>query len=709
MLRHGEKFTGVNCFLCTLANLNECQSMKPTSITLGRFTHLSRAGACEFHRKRGCTMLPFSQNIYEFLKQYPFTFSVIQAEWMPLLFSGFILGFIYSVGEKLLESLSLLGISSQLIDRTKEKNKSKEGKSLPLSWTQKANLDSPPRGIYAKRYTFRCLTLFFRGLFAVIGFTYCAILIGFLLVNPEVTQQLLLGEQRFYPLGWLIGGVFAGAIIGSFFSFLFLSRWLNKKGAEVNQAVVSSRSQHKGRTGELSDARSLQFSTSKAFNPVRYFDEAVQKDAVFLGLDDTQQPIFVPRKQWMKTNIQIMGAVGSGKGVLACSALAQCLSRYNDAVIVFDPKNDEFAPHVLKSQSSKFVLINLNQGQPAQLNLFSGLTSYQLNELLVSGFSLGRRGDNADYYRDNDRKAVRMLSEQFASGTDVAGLLDAAQNLPQKVKESASGFMNLLQELCSLSVLQTREGVDLSDIILNGGCLYIIGSLRDESVIMLQKMLFVRCIQIIEARNRFESTTHVNIMLDEFKYLLSKSSLDALGTVRDKNCNVLLTHQSLGDFGQCGSDIKPEAASSTVIDNTPIKWIYRMKDYKAAEWTSKQTGQILVDSERRNVSTDRGNIELMSTESSIIKEKRELIDTNAVQHLPDGAAVMIGVGLARIAYSQPIAVKPSEIALKAYPKIVLPTLDIPAHPMPSASSDETSLNPAEKSAPIQSTNDDGWR
>ncbi|MDE9528455.1 TraM recognition domain-containing protein, partial [Xenorhabdus bovienii] len=83
-------------------------------------------------------------------------------------------------------------------------------------------------------------------------------------------------------------------------------------------------------------------------------------------------------------------------------------------------------------------------------------------------------------------------------------------------------------------------------------------------------------------------------------------------------------HQSLGDFGQCGADMKPEVAQATVIDNTPIKWIYRMKDYKVAEWASKQTGQILVDSERRNVTTETGNVELMSTETTVFKEKREL-------------------------------------------------------------------------------------
>lgn len=650
-----------------------------------------------------------SHNFFVFMQQYPFTFYVINANWSELAFCGFLFGFLFCLGEKILEAFSLLGVSNQLIKKAKDSHKDKDGKPLVLGWTLKANLDNPPKSIYASRFFYRSCLLVFRAVFALIAALYIGIVFCFFVINANTVQRILTSPQNNYPLYFLVAGLIFGVCAALALYFFVFRDWISGKSAEVNSTIVSKRSQHKGRTGELSDARSLKFSQSVSFNPVQYFDDAKAKNAVFLGLDENQKPIYVPRQQWVKSNVQIMGSVGSGKGVLACCALAQCVSRFNDAAIVFDPKNDEFAPHVLKSQSSKFVFIDLRQGMPAQLNIFSGLTSYQLNELLVSAFSLGRRGDNADYYRDNDRKAVRMLSEQFQSGTDVAGLLEAAQNLPKEIKEGASGFMNLLQELCSLSVLQTREGVDLSDIILNGGCLYVVGSLRDEAVIMLQKMLFVRCIQIIESRDRFSATTHVNIMLDEFKYLVSKSSLDALGTIRDKNCNVLLTHQSLGDFGQCGSDIKPEAAATTVIDNTPIKWIYRMKDFKAAEWTSKQTGQILVDSERRNVSTDHGNVELMSTESTIVKEKRELIDTNAVQHLPDGAAVMIGVGIARIAYSKPINVNRSAIALTEYPKIVLPSLDIPNQPIPSHVNDKKEFNDAEILAPQHTGNDDGWR
>jgi hypothetical protein len=509
--------------------------------------------------------MSLSSALYSVLRAYPFAFSVIEADWLAVAVCGFVFSFVFFTLSRTLNAYSLLGVSSEAIRKAQLHNKMGDGKTIPLVWRQKANLDNPSKRIYARRWIARVFMLLVSALFGLTALAYLLLVFACFIINDKVTLALWFSENRFYPAFWLAGSLVAGGIVSSLVYFIFIRDVMARKDADINRIIIEKRNKHKGRTGELSDARSLQFASVPDFNPVDYFDMAAAKDAVFLGLDEKRHPITIPRKIWVKSNVQIMGSVGSGKGVLACCALAQCAGTFNDTVIVFDPKNDEFAPHVLKGQSDKFLLLDLRQGKPAQLNIFRDLSSYQLNELLVSGFSLGRRGDNADFYRDNDRQAVRMLSSQFEHGTDVAALLDAAQRLPQKIRESASGFMTLLQELCSLSVLQTHEGIDLKDFILNGGCLYVVGSLRDESVIMLQKMLFVRCLQIIEERDRFHETTHVNIFLDEVKYLLSKSSLEALGTVRDKNCNILLTHQSLGDFGQCGADMKPEVVQATVI------------------------------------------------------------------------------------------------------------------------------------------------
>lgn len=659
-----------------------------------------------------------SAKLYAAIKDYDFLFSVIQAEWFTVAICSFLFSFIFFLLGSILNHYSLLGVSRDSIRKAQPQNKTQDGNVVPLTWYQKANLDNPPKGIYAKRWCARILRLGVLVLFGALAFAYLLLVCVFFIINSGVTEQLLLSAQRFYPGAWLLGSLVLGAVISSLVHFIFLRDGLAEKDAEVNRSIIESRKQHKGRTGTISDARSLEFATVPDFDPVDYFDMAVAKDAVFLGLDEKRSPIYIPRKTWVKSNIQIMGSVGSGKGVLACCALAQCASTFNDAVIVFDPKNDEFAPHVLKSQADNFVLLDLRQGKPPQLNIFKDLNAYQLNELLVSGFSLGRTGSESDFYRNGDREAVRLLSSQFESGTDIGHFMDAAQKLPKEIKDKAGNFLSQLRELSELTVLQTSEGVDLKNVILNGGCLYVLGSLRDESVIMLQKMLFVRCLQIIEERDRFKETTHVNIMLDEFKYLLSKSSLEALGTVRDKNCNILLTHQSLGDFGQCGADMKSDVARATVIDNTPIKWIYRMKDPDVVSWVSKQTGQIRVDSERRSVSTDAGNVELMSTDTTVSKETRELIDTNTIQHLPDGAAVMIGVGLARIAYSKPIKTARQPIALHEYPKLTLPDVnflsDDEQSPTGAANHNppdgyDVADDKAKKANKKRDGEDDGWR
>ncbi|MBF6235365.1 TraM recognition domain-containing protein, partial [Nocardia farcinica] len=97
--------------------------------------------------------------------------------------------------------------------------------------------------------------------------------------------------------------------------------------------------------------------------------------------------------------------------------------------------------------------------------------------------------------------------------------------------------------------------------------------------------------------------------LDEIKYLLSKYVLNALGTLRSRDCNLLLAHQSLGDFGQCGQDLPADFVKTTVLDNTPIRWFYRAASQESAQWAAGQTGEIRVDVERRRASREAGNVE----------------------------------------------------------------------------------------------------
>ncbi|MDP1136883.1 Mobilization protein A, partial [Klebsiella pneumoniae] len=77
-----------------------------------------------------------------------------------------------------------------------------------------------------------------------------------------------------------------------------------------------------------------------------------------------------------------------------------------------------------------------------------------------------------------------------------------------------------------LSVLLTDSGIVVAWIIYGGGFLYLFGSMDDEAVIRVQKMLFARCAQIIIAREEYRRWPHASIMIDEIKYLLSKYELN---------------------------------------------------------------------------------------------------------------------------------------------------------------------------------------
>ena len=150
--------------------------------------------------------------------------------------------------------------------------------------------------------------------------------------------------------------------------------------------------------------------------------------------------------------------------------------------------------------------------------------------MLEAGFALGRTGEASDFYRNDDRAMARKMDEVLnGQCINIKSLISACESEPDSEKLKAGNFIAQLEELASLPVLQTDCGPDLAKLIEDGGLLYIVGDTAAAPVVMLQKMLLVRVLQLVKRRS--SKKTHVNIFLDEFKYLLSRSALNALGTV----------------------------------------------------------------------------------------------------------------------------------------------------------------------------------
>lgn len=169
--------------------------------------------------------------------------------------------------------------------------------------------------------------------------------------------------------------------------------------------------------------------------------------------------------------------------------------------------------------------------------------------------------------------------------------------------------------------------------------------MRNSRIIRIQKILLVWLIQQTEIRDRIESTPKkILVVLDELKYHISKTALEALGAARDKGLHVLMAHQSLGDLRDCPSDLKPETVIDAVFENAPLKIVYRVQSPETAELFARKSGKILVDVESRQVDKTLGLAQKVK-ERRISQEQSYLYDENEILYLPRGVGVVFGQGL----------------------------------------------------------------
>ena len=313
--------------------------------------------------------------------------------------------------------------------------------------------------------------------------------------------------------------------------------------------------------------------------------------------------------QMRKNHVAILGASGTGKTVATTALLAQSL-HLGDAVVVVDPKNDEFAPGILireaRALGRPFAFIDL-RADVAQINPFQGCSRAELEVLMTTALGLEPTGEaGVDFYRGEDRDGlVSLLDAISPEQRTLKGMVAAGANLSQ-VTDRANLWRNL-KDLARLEALATLEGPDPAAIIEQGGLVYVVGSVDDLRVQAAQKMLLTRIVQIIKNRAR-ASAKHVHLFLDEFKYSLGNTSLRALGTIRDQRCTVYLAFQSYGDLHDCGG-LPAQAVLGAAKGNTPLKLIFRLEDDQTARELSSLSGQFAVQTETTGKTTNAEGLE----------------------------------------------------------------------------------------------------
>ena len=311
----------------------------------------------------------------------------------------------------------------------------------------------------------------------------------------------------------------------------------------------------------------------------------------FFGLDMKGQPIYLDGAS-ARLNKAMPAATRAGKGVTVQMLVPQ-YALAGDGVFVFDPKRDSKMPRALasfcKRKGLPFQLIDLKYDAPVQVCLFEGLDERQISTLFSAGFDLADTGEMDRVYRLDDRQAAAKVAALAATHNTRA--------LPDMVRlaaidesiTSAKVFWGFLTELAGLPAISAKSGFDLAAPFSKGGIVYVMGDPLDPVVKMAQKMLLVRVLLQIYQRPRFETEQRwINVVLDEFKHLLSVPACDALGMIQDFRGHATLLFQSFGDFAGVPG-INETRVRGAVLDNCKLKMVFQAQNDETAQWASRET------------------------------------------------------------------------------------------------------------------------
>lgn len=421
-------------------------------------------------------------------------------------------------------------------------------------------------------------------------------------------------------------------VVGVIFHYV-ARRVLSPEIDKLKRKMVKKTSLERNTRTDVREIKAL-LPTDEKYDPEQFID---LKKGVFIGLNENREPQYIPLSDWQKQHADVIGTTGAGKGVATGLLIYQSILA-GEGVFEMDPKNDEWAPHLIRKAcedaGKPFYLIDLNKPE-YQLNLIDGITSEHLEELFIAGFSLAEKGEAADFYRIDDRRAARATA-QLINENPTATIRDLFNSdFVQSIAETIKGFFGKIEELALLNSINAPDGLALKKIFDDGGCCYIIGSMRNSKVIATQRMILVRLMQLAELRDRINTTPRpIAIHLAELKYHLSRPALEGLGAARDKGVHIIMDHQSVADLRDCPADLNGDAVVGAVVENAKFKLVYKLQDPDTALWVAKMSGTILVDDESRKAKTNRVLTEVIDDERTIRQAERFYIDSNMLLNLP---------------------------------------------------------------------------
>lgn len=446
--------------------------------------------------------------------------------------------------------------------------------------------------------------------------------------------------------------------------------WHRIASPMVNELLSSlTRTSHivrKSRT-DVRDLMNLLPAIPFAHSPYDFHNN--NPEQFFIGIGEAGDPIYWNGKL---PHVLVAGTTGSGKGrKLQCLSVQSILK--DEFLIYLDPKNDEFAAHVIYSTcvkyQKKYRYLNLLPESPAQINIFAGAKKWEVEEMLIASLDLADKGKPSDHYLAKNRNAARYVA-QIVTEKNLT-IAEAYYEIANDAywQEEAPGFIDKIGELAKVNAINAKSGsFNLPEMVETGGAVYVVGSMTLPDVLKAQQLIFVRIQQLATARDRIShSLKTICVVADEFRYLISRPIIQGLGASRDKGMRVILAFQSFNDLKDCPASLNPETVLGSVVENTPCKLIYKIEDPDTADWLARKSGEIQVDDESKKVMRNIALSEIIAAERTVSQGKDFLFDSNLICNLPVGWSIAYGQGLAKMCYVGTCVVDKSYLAITPEP------------------------------------------
>ena len=400
----------------------------------------------------------------------------------------------------------------------------------------------------------------------------------------------------------------------------------------------------------------------KSFNPKKYY----KKNNIFIALNESNKPIYVPIETWRKTNMQIIGPTRYGKGV-AIGVVADQVIKKGDSLIYIDPKSDEFISQIMYQASLElnrpFLYLTLHDNGIGYYSPFKGGSERDALSRLTSAFGLEMTGNaGTDYYKTIERE---YLTAAFKKGRSIKSLLNTLTGNEKASRTNAE--ISAWSEVKTLCPSKKSSSFSIEKALLDGAIIYVQGKL-DDPVVKTATKVFIR--EIIQESKRLvkKRTNHLTVIVDEVSFLVSKTLAEALSTTLADNVNFVLAYQSIDDLLNLDdATVNPRYINQNINVNCQLKLVYGGKDFPTAEWVAKMSGTVtkaVTRIEKTDVSHYGG--EQWEDHRQISNVSENLISTNQILSLPPQVACLIQPNqLATLAYTSFVSVKDTK-ALPSY-------------------------------------------